>query len=360
MVLKLKQDKLWERYIDHLLNVGVSDQRIKKLKHMFLLAERGLGNNFSKITRPNVEKFVNSLHRNKFVRLDGKRYSGSAKSDVKKFLKQFFKWLHGENEYYPKSVSWLKTNIRKDERPEEKPTLDIKEVIQFANSFKKIELKLMVLLLFDSGFRIQEMLSVKKKDLTWEDFHDGEKCFWLNCNASKTLCRKVPIPLFSEDIQSFFNSSHFKSLEKEEYVFTNSYASINNAFRRNSEKLFKKRVSPHALRHSSATYYAKEYDGNMNLIAERYGWAYSSKELKTYIRRSGAYQRAGAKKSFENELVKLRGENKSLQKQINELAEKIHLKDSVVNTAIGKGLALNKDVVKEIVKQMVKAGEIKL
>ena len=35
MVLKLKQDKLWERYIDHLLNVGVSDQRIKKLKQNY-------------------------------------------------------------------------------------------------------------------------------------------------------------------------------------------------------------------------------------------------------------------------------------------------------------------------------------
>lgn len=319
--LKIKQAKLWEKYIDHMLNIGVTDKRIKKLKHMFLLIERGLKKDFSKITRPNVEKFITALHRDTFVCLNGKKYSGSTKSDVKKFLKQFFKWLKGDNETYPKSVSWLRTNIRKDEKPTEKPTLDIKEVMKFANSFKKIELKLLVLLLFDSGFRIQEMLSVKKKDLTWEKFHDEEKCFWLNCNTSKTICRKVPIPLFTEDITSFFNSSHFKSLEKDDPIFTNSYASILTAFRRNSIKLFKKRICPHALRHSSATYYAREYDGNMNLIAERYGWAYSSKELKTYIRRSGAYQRAGAKKSFENELVKLKDQNKDLQKQINSLKE---------------------------------------
>jgi len=315
----IRQIKLWEKYIDHLLNEGVTDNRIKKLKHMFIVAERGLPKDFNKVGRAEVEKFINALHRNQFVRLDGKQYSGSAKSDTKKFLKQFYKWLHGDNEFYPKSVSWLKTNIRKDEKPEEKPTLNIKEVMKFATSFKKIELKLLVLLLFDSGFRIQEMLSVKKKDLTWEEFDGGEKCFWLNCNASKTICRKVPIPLFTEDIQSFFNSSHFKSLEKDELIFSNSYSSINNSFQRNSMKLFGKGVSPHALRHSSATYYAREYDGNMNMISQRYGWTYSSKELATYIRKSGAYQKLGAKKSFENELVKLQGENKNLQKQIDEL-----------------------------------------
>jgi len=88
-------------------------------------------------------------------------------------------------------------------------------------------------------------------------------------------------------------------------------------------KVLGKKITPHALRHSSATYYAKEFDGNMMLLADRYGWTYSSKELRTYIRRSGAYQRAGAKKVFSNEVEKLREENRNVKETLRAMEEKM-------------------------------------
>ena len=91
----------------------------------------------------------------------------------------------------------------------------------------------------------------------------------------------------------------------------------------NSQKLLGKKVTCHALRHSSATFYAREFDGNMNMLAERYGWAYSSDQLKTYIRRSGAYQKQGAKKVFVNELLKVREEMVSLREDHNKLQAEV-------------------------------------
>lgn len=322
----VEKDKLWIKFEDHLLNQGVTDLRIKKLRTMFKVVQRGLPN-FAKKGRPEIESFVARLHRDEFTRLDGKKYSGSAKSDIKKFLKQFFKWHHGDNELFPKHVSWIRTNIRKNEKPTEKPTLSLKEVRQFANSFSKIEYKLLVLLLFDSGFRISELLSVTKKDLTWDIYDGRKKCFWIACNKSKTLTRRIPVPLFTEEIQSYFNSVGFKELNEDEPLFKLRYSNIVNALKRNSGKVFglgtsgqlKKKVTPHVLRHSSATYYSRAFDGNMNLIAERYGWSFSSEELKTYIRRSGAYQRAGAKKIFSNELSKIKEKYEEQQQQLEEL-----------------------------------------
>ena len=225
----------------------------------------------------------------------------------------------GDNEFYPREVSWIKSRIRKDEQPEEKPVISVKEAKTFANSFGKIEYRTLILMLFDSGFRIQEMLSVKKKDLTWERFQEDENCFWIMCNESKTLTRKVPIPLFTEDIQAFYNSSYYTSLQEDELIFKISYSNILNYFKNHSQKLFKKSISPHSLRHSSATYYSKEYDGNMNLIASRYGWSFSSKELKTYIRRSGAYEKQGVKKIYENEVVTLRKKVKELEVKMDKM-----------------------------------------
>lgn len=291
---------------------------------MFNVIRRGLKKPFDKITREDMEEFISSLNRNEFKTKKGQPYSGSTKSDIKKFIKQFWKWKFGDDEEYPKVVSWIKTNISKDERPIEKEVLSYKEVIKFANHFKKIDYKILVLLLFDSGFRIQEMMSVKKKDLKWDNYDGIKKCFWIKCNKSKTMVRNVPVPLFSEEIKTFVNSSYFQNLKDDDDIFTMNYVSICNNLRYAGEKVLgKKHITAHNLRHSSATYYSKEFDGNMNLIADRYGWAYNSDELKLYIRRSGAYQRAGVKKVFDNQLVKIKEENEDLKRRLDDMEKNI-------------------------------------
>lgn len=325
MVTKIAQEALWQKFESHLLNEQVTQRRIAKLKYVFSVCERGL-KDFSKAKRADIEKFTDDLNRNHFLKLDGQQYSGNAKSDIKKFIKQFFKWYKGNNEAYPPEVAWLKTKIGKNEKPEDKPVLSLEEVSRFAHYFKKIELRLLALILFDSGFRIAEALSIKKKDLTFEPFEDDKKCFWVFCNESKTLKRKVDIPLFTEDIAAFVNSSYYQSLKDDEPIFRLSYSDIIKNFKRASAQLFGvdksghplKVITPHCLRHSSATFYSVQYEGNMVQIAQRYGWSYSSDELKTYIRRSGAYQKAGAKKIYSNEIVLLKNRINELEAQLTE------------------------------------------
>ena len=340
----------WEKFENHLLNEGVTKTRIVKLHQMFGTCQRGLEIDYEKATRNNIEAFLNKLNRNEFRRIDGKDYSGSSKADIKKFLKQFYKWLKGDNEFYPKEVSWIKARISKDEQPKEKTTLSVDEVQKLANGFAKTEYRLIILMLFDSGFRIQEMLSAKKNDLTWEDYMSGKKCFWITCNKSKTETRKIPIPLFTEEIQTFVNSTYYRSLSNDNALFKLSQPNLTRLMKEKSIELFDKDrpVTPHALRHSSATYYSQEFDGNMNLIATRYGWSFSSKELKTYIRRSGAYQKAGVKKVYQNEVVKLKEEVDKLKKKMEHMSKtqeiiQILIKDSQAVSKLQEALKIIKD-----------------
>ena len=150
----------------------------------------------------------------------------------------------------------------------------------------------------------------------------------MQCNESKTEKRKIPIPLFTEDLKAFSNSSYYQNLKDDDIIFKISYDYFLRKIKENSIRLFNDKkdekkpkvvISPHALRHSSATYYAREFDGNMNLLAERFGWTYSSRELRTYIRRSGAYQKAGAKKIFTNEVMKIKEEMAMLKEQYDEI-----------------------------------------
>lgn len=311
-------NELWKKYQSHITNEGLTDKRKSKLHTMFKIIQRYIDlGNADKII---IEDFIERLNSDKILKIDGRIYSGSTKSDIKKFLRQFFKWFRGDNNYYPEMVSWLKTKIPKDNKPQEKPILEKKDVFKLASMFKKYDYKIATLILFDSGFRIQELMSCKKSDLTFESFDDnGEKCFWLKCNLSKTYTRKVPISLFEQEIKSYIESDTFNLKRDTEPLFDIDYFSYLKMMKIYSTKLFSLKVTPHCLRHSSATLYASLYNGNVPMLAQRYGWSYSAKELQTYVRVSGSYNKQGAKVLYQNEVIKLKTQVVNLTEELSEI-----------------------------------------
>lgn len=325
----MSNEEIWDKFEYHLRNEGLSQKRIKTLYSRFNAFSREL--DLKTATRKEIENWINKLNTDKIRKLNGSIVSGTTKQSWKKALKQFYKWYKGDSEFYPPEVSWIKTRIPKDEKPEEKPILELNQVVKLAQKFKKYEYKIATLILFDSGFRIQELMSCKKKDLTWDDFDNGEKCFWIKCNQSKTYVRKIPIPLFTPEIRSFFESSYFRALDDDDLLFNMHYDSYRRLMIKYATDLFfkddknKKHITPHCLRHSSATYYAKEYSGNVPLLAQRFGWSYSAVELQTYVRKSGAYNREGAKVSFKNSVSKLQEENAKIKEEMKAIQEKLKL-----------------------------------
>lgn len=321
---KMKLDKTWDKYEDFSINRGLTKLRIRKLKVMYRMIYNHLNKSLDKLKKEEIEEYITKINKDLIKKKDGNPLSSSTKSDIKKFLKQFFKWHKGENAYYPSEVNWIDVKIPKDQKPEPKSTINLDEVKRLAMQFKRIEYKLLILLLFDSGFRINELKSVKKKDLTWEEYDDqGNKCFWIYCNESKTEKRKVPVPLFTEDLQAYFNSAEFQTRSSDELLFDVHYESVLKMLRNRSKKLFNKKITFHSLRHSSATYYAREFDGDIIMLCDRYGWSYGSKQPQIYVRRTGTNQIKSVKKVYSNDLVKVREENANLKQQMEQMKNQI-------------------------------------
>lgn len=319
-----QNETIWIKFENHGLNNGLSKKRIDKLKYMFLMVERGLNNKpLDKVTREDIEIFLNKLNRNEYKKLNGDNYSGTSKSDIKKFMKLFWRYLKGNDEVYPKEVAWIKSKISKEEKPIPKEIISISEVQKLSSRAPTLEYKAIILILFDSGFRIDEFLSITKKDLTWEEYEGNQKCFWIKCNRSKTNTRKVPIPLFTEEIKNFANSSYYQELKEEDLLFRKEYDAIRMYLKKLSLKVLNKELTPHNFRHSSATYYARALDGDMIALCNRYGWSLSSDEAKTYIRMSGTYERQTAKKVYNNKTTELEEDVKLLKSLIEEYKQAV-------------------------------------
>jgi len=320
-------DELWTRFETHCYNEGLSDNRINKLRSSYRQVRRGLNVPLDEAEEKHLRDFVKRLHRDEFTRQDGEAYSGYSKRDLKKFLKQFYKWLEGERGRYPDKVVWINTKVRKDELPDEKRVLTIDEVHRLAKKMPDQRYKGLIYILFDSGFRISELLSAKKSDFELDEYDtadDGE-CWWISCRESKTYTRRIPLPLFTDRLNAFASSGYYRGLESDDDLFQMSYDAIRMMIKRRAKELLDENITPHHFRHSSATYYARQ-EGDHIALCDRYGWAYGSDVPKEYIRRSGKRQEQTAQKVANNKVQEtqkrvdeLEEENKELKQRLNKL-----------------------------------------
>lgn len=158
------------------------------------------------------------------------------------------------------------------------------------------------------------MRSVRKSDLTWDSYKESESgtesCFWIHCRQSKTEVRNIPIPLFTKEVEVYLNSASMRSREDDELFPKFSYRSYAARLSKLGRKMFNLNITPHIMRHSSATHYAEIL--NTQSLAMRYGWTFNSKELNTYIKRSKNYHKLTAVAVYQNNAARL-------QDQINDL-----------------------------------------
>jgi hypothetical protein len=82
-------------------------------------------------------------------------------------------------------------------------------------------------------------------------------------------------------------------------------------------KILHKRVTPHMLRHSSATYYCSRI--NWAQLCYRFGWAFSSKMAQRYIDREGIPEQDTPKIIKSDEISIFKNQNKEMQEDLTQL-----------------------------------------
>lgn len=107
------------------------------------------------------------------------------------------------------------------------------------------------MVLFDSGARINELLNVrlKREYIFWKE---DIGCYMLRLEFSKTKSRTISIPLSTKYLKNWLDE-HPARGNPQAQLFPMTYDSVRMVISRLGKRILEKRVTPHLLRHSSAT-----------------------------------------------------------------------------------------------------------
>lgn len=239
-----------------------------------LMVKEWFKKDLDKINNEDMEKFVYKLDKGIIKSQYKKPYSSDGKSNIKKFIRKFYKWLLAENKFYPPLVDWIDTS-KKETIIEAIPQIKV-GVEKIVELIPDIRRKALVMVGFDSGFREGELLNCRIEDV--EKDQDG--IYFITCKYSKTKPRTVSLPYSSELLDRWLKQ-HPKKDSPKSQLWQTSRRMYYKTVKLYGMKAHNKNITVHMLRHTSATHFAPRLDRVS--FCKRYGWSYNSPSPDRYI-----------------------------------------------------------------------------
>jgi integrase/recombinase XerD len=275
-----KSKKQLEDFYRECIIQGLSKARIAKYLDTLGRIAKWLNKPFAEVQKEDLMSLVQKI--------ESGDYSDWTKHDYKLILKIFYKWLK-KTEDYPEIVKWISTRVRNNNHvlPEEVLTEeDIQKLAEYTSNLRD---KAFVLVLYESGCRIGELLSLKIRNVQFDDYGA------VLIVSGKTGDRRVRIIFSVPKLASWIeNHPQRESPDAPLWVCLGtrnrgtvlSYASAKSMLKDIAQKGgLKKRIYPHLFRHSRATYLANHLTEAQ--LKHHFGWVQSSKMAATYVHLSG-------------------------------------------------------------------------
>jgi len=269
--------KLILGFIEDRLSDGLSKARVIKYINYLIKLSRWLGKDFDSANRDDIKSVVMEIEQSTYVDF--------SKSELRMVLRKLYKWLR-QSEDYPPEVRWIRPRMKKVSKikmPEELLTED--EVRAMVRASQKERDRAFVAVLYESGCRIGELLPLKIKHISFDDY--GAQIVVDGKTGPRRVRLISSVPYLHEWLNKHpqpENPDAFVWVKSSGDLLTYSRASyIPSSLGRKAG--IKKRIFPHLFRHSRATYLANHLTEAQ--MKELFGWVQDSDMASVYVHLSG-------------------------------------------------------------------------
>jgi site-specific recombinase XerD len=300
---------------------GLSTARMLRYLNDLPRIASKLKKDFEKVNRADIEAIMADIEATNLAHATKLSYAVT--------IKKFYKWSNGGDEY-PKSVKWLRTTGKKNNKklPEDLLNEDeVKKMIEAANNSRD---RALISILWEAGCRVGELLSMQVKHVNFEN--DITRI----TIQGKTGMRRIPLidstPYLAEWIENhpFKNDPNaplWVSIGTVNHHQPLEYGACRKMLQEVAKKAgIKKAINPHNYRHSRATSLANHFtEAQMN---EYFGWIQGSDISQVYVHLSG--------RDLDDCVLNLRGMKPKEEKIETTLAPKKCPRCGTINKSTGK------------------------
>lgn len=296
----------------------IGERRQCKLIDMFILFFKNYPKNTTTLTKESLRKFKEDLLNDKILKENGNPYSDETKEDCTETIVRYLEWK------YPKKIisfasptmlfrKWFV--IRASKKTPDYLSED--EIEKLYKEAKTIEGKFLIAILFDSGARVEEFLNIRFEDIERPTQNFPYYRIDFKEEYSKTDGRKIGMywKHSTEAISKYLEICENK--EPKARLFEKDYDAVRMYLTRLGQRALSKRVHPHLIRKSSATYHADKL--NRQQLCLRFGWKFSSEMPDVYISRAGIDEAKVKEVMYNDDLNTIKKENQIMKQQIKEL-----------------------------------------
>jgi len=280
------------KFSRYLFAEGLSLGRIIKYLIEIHQVAKILNKPFASTTKDDILEIVQQIER--------KQYKSWTKHDYKLAIKKFFKFLKG-TEDYPDEVRWLRLNLDSSSHLLPEELLTIEDVTRMARVATHPRDKALILTLYESGCRIGEILSLKLKNIRFDEYGA------IMTVDGKTGMRRIRIIASVPVLATWIDNHPLKENPDSPLWICLSHRHRNSIIKYPvavqllkkyaKDAGLKKRIYPHLFRHSRATFLANHLTEAQ--LKQLFGWVQGSDVASTYVHLSG--------RDIDNALLRLNG-----------------------------------------------------
>jgi integrase len=227
------------------------EERVIKHRRVILQVRDIMQKSILEITKNDVIEFLGLLNHS-----DRTEWT---KNDIKKSLKKFLKWHYKDLELIEDIKGVSKSRAFNHKKINEKTLIQPYEMEAMLRTADSLKWKAVLIIIFESGCRPQELRKLK-----WEDikFDDISKMIDVTFFSDKTKqSRTVPLKEGYVHLKRWYNEFQFEEVTKDDYVFPSqrerdkpmNKGTINEMFKRISKKAGIRKIFPYLARHTRLT-----------------------------------------------------------------------------------------------------------